>query len=228
MTKLRITTMALATLCGLASGSTEWTVRRAAAATLSLGPRVGYADMEGDLLSGDAAPGEYRIFGVQVVAQLSPGFAVEVAGEAVSDEFEFEDVETPGALVDGKAKWDDLGLFASIHLGLIDLGPLRAYAGGGAGLHFNQVEVLEVATSVGGREERATAPSGTSDLIDDFLDDVEKERDDAEWHALGGVAWDLNGVPLSLFAEARYRNILQDEGDVKGWAAYGGLNLRLE
>ncbi|MCC7142362.1 MAG: hypothetical protein IT349_09705 [Candidatus Eisenbacteria bacterium] len=228
MTKLRMTALALAACCALAGGATGWTVGNAAAATLSLGPRVGYADMEGDLLSGDAAPGEYRIFGVQVVAQLSPGFAVEVAGEAVSDEFEFEDVETPGALVDGKAKWDDLGLFASIHLGLLDLGPLRAYAGGGAGLHFNQVEVLEVATSVGGREQSGTVPAGTNDLIDDFLDDVEQERDDAEWHALGGLAWDWSGVPLSIFAEARYRNILQDSGDVKGWAAYGGLNLRLE
>ncbi len=190
-------------------------------AGLEFGPRIGYARLDGDLLDGHAQPDDLRIFGCQLRFNLSTGTTLELAGEATSDKFDFEDVAHPDQLVSGRAKWEDLAVYASLHFDLLHLGPISAYAGGGAGLHFNKIDVIESAPSTQGR---AAAPT---DEVDDWLHKVEKDRSDVEWHGVGGAQLDLGASPISIFGEGRYRDITGDHG-LKGWAGYAGFNLRLE
>lgn len=194
---------------------------RAGAAALEFGPRLGYADLKGDLLDGKAEPGKLKIFGCQVRMQLSNATTLEVAGEATSEKFDFEDAGDPNQLIHGKAKWDDLALYASLHLELLAVGPISVYGGGGGGLHFSQIDVIEAAPGNGNRG------TSTLDAIDDWLAKAEKDRSDVEWHGLGGAALQLGSSAFSVFGEGRYRDITGDHG-LEGWAAYAGLNLRLD
>jgi hypothetical protein len=110
----------------------------------------------------------------------------------------------------GTVEWSDLALYGSLRLGLLPVGPLEVYLGGGAGVHFAELTYRDVSDAV---SEALENEHGT-------------EESGLEWHGLAGSSVGFGGL-LSIFAEGRYRDVTGDF-DRRGWAGYLGLNLRLD
>jgi hypothetical protein len=181
-------------------------------AGLRFGGRIGYTDFDGQIFDGSRDLGKVDLIGIQVLFPLVPRIELELAGEGARRNLDFRELQ--GTSVDGRARWDDLALYASLrlHLPLVASGLLGWYVGGGAGVHFTQLDI-QTAEQV-------------DDALAESIRDLERDRSKPEWNALAGLSLGLGAAPLEIFAEGRYRDITGDHGP-QGFGAYGGLNLKL-
>lgn len=202
---------------------------RAHGGAFELGGRAGFADLSDDVFEGAHDLGSMHLLGGQVLLGLGARLSIEVAGEVTSEEIEFRDEGLAGEIFEGKAEWEDRAIYTSLRLHLlpIALGAATLYAGGGGGVHFTEANVIDpvpVGRSGEGTQEGARASGG--DPTQDWIDDLEGEKEQVEWHLLGGVSLRPQAVPFTFFGEVRYQDVTEKQGP-SGYALYAGLNLRL-
>jgi hypothetical protein len=209
-----------------------------ARAGAAFGVRGGYSDVDGAVFRGSGALHGRPFFGLQAVLPLTTGLGLILAGEARNDTLRFDQAGLEGSLFQGKGKWEDTSLHASLRLRLIPLaaGLSGIYVGAGAGVHFTKTRIQEYAVAAvprsanpgTGRTLRsAAAPRSTAaDPINDFIKRAEKDQTQVSYHGLAGISLGFPGLPLSIFGEARYEDM---QGDYRhqGYLAYAGLNLEL-
>ncbi|MFN8548948.1 MAG: hypothetical protein U0527_13510 [Candidatus Eisenbacteria bacterium] len=174
------------------------------------------------MLDGKAEPGKLKIFGCQVRMQLSNATTIEVAGEATSEKFDFEDAGDPGHSSTGRRSGTTSRSTPRSTWSCSPSAPSPSTPAGVVAFTSSQIDVIEAALQT---KNRGASTLGT---IDDWLAQAEKDRSDVEWHGLGGASLQLGAArPFRSSAKERYRDITGDQG-LQGWAAYAGFNLRLD
>lgn len=190
----------------------------AQAATATVGVRFGRANVTGELfhgspeLTGDLA-------GVQLGFRLVPAVQVEVAGEYARDAFRFEHGFFDGIEAAGAGEYEDVTLRATARVRVLAwmLVPLEVYAGGGAGVHYIDLALRDVApvpSADGDLEDAIRAETGAATKIG--------------WHAVAGARVQVGGAPFAFFLEGRYEDPFQaDAGVPTAMAVYLGLDINL-
>jgi len=187
-----------------------------------IGIRYGRADLRGNrLFPGGGDLDATPLIGLQVEIEALSFLGIEIAGESYSEDFRFEDGRFGDVAAEGTGTFKDLALLVTgkigipIHLIL----PLGIYGGAGLSAHFLDVDLD--ATPV---EGSGLAPDKD---LEEAVQDVAGERTEVEWHAVVGLKIGLPALPLVLFGEARYQDILDSHTPDLG-SAYLGLNLRFQ
>lgn len=181
-------------------------------AATEIGIRGGWAHARGDLFEGSGDPGSSGLYGALISIGLFSSIDLEFAYERYRKEFEFDRATYRETFFGGDAEYEDQAYLFTGKLNLpVGTGPLGLYGGGGASLHEIDVLVDAIENSSG---------------LDDYLDEIQEDRSEWEWHVVGGLGLRLPGLPLRAYGEYRYQNI---DGTSPSFSSiYGGLNLYLE
>jgi hypothetical protein len=192
-----------------------WASAGAAGGT-TVGVRYGWADASGKLFQDGPDLGSCDLVGVQLGLHLLPLIQLEVAGEYVSQPFSFSKGVFQGIEAAGKGDYEDLTLLLTAKFDVISLPafPLKIYAGGGANVHYADVEVNQIQPLTRGP-------------LEDAIKSVTGNATRVGWHAVAGVRLDVPSLPFALFVEGRYQDPFQHERGVPTTkSAYAGLDLR--
>lgn len=181
-----------------------------ASGATQIGLRGGWSDASGELFAGSGDPGGSGIYGVVVAVGLLPAIDLEFAYERYAKEFRFNQAAYEDTFFGGEADVDNQAylLTGKLHVPLLG-GPLGLYGGGGFSLHRLDLKVRSSDDSVG-----------------DYLDRVSGDRNEWEWHLVGGVQFKLPILPLLAYGEYRYQDVTGKDNP-RYSSIYGGLNLFL-
>jgi hypothetical protein len=199
----------------------------AAHAGTAFGVHAGYSDVNGDAFTGSGRIGGTPLFGLQAIFPVAPTVSFEVMGESCNETLTFDQAGFEGALLQGKGKWNDLSLHASLRLRVIPLGigPAGLYVGAGAGVHFSKVDLNGGTIAITPALARnPVAPAG--DPVGDFIHQAQKEQTNVSYHALAGLSVGIPILPLSVFGEARYED-MRGNFPRQSYLVYAGANLEL-
>jgi opacity protein-like surface antigen len=193
----------------------------AAAASSAIGVRYGWADASGEIFQGDFDLSGCNLVGVQLGLPLGPLVEAEVAGEYVREPFTFTEGLLEGWKAGGKGDYEDLTLLFTGKASVFTMFalPLRLYVGGGANVHYAEIEVdpAEVTVDQGG------SGSGT---LEDAVAKATGKRTRVGWHLVAGARLAPRGFPLLAFLEGRYQDPFQrNEGVPSTKSLYAGLSL---
>lgn len=176
-----------------------------------LGIRAGWLDARGEVFQGSGEIGGGGVYGLTLALGLVPRIDVEFAYERYRQEFSFERGVFQQTFFEGEGEYQDQAYLLTGKLRFPVLaGPFDLYAGGGASLH--QIE-LDLESEEGGIEEVLEALGG--------------DREEWAWHVVAGAGLRVPGLPLRLYAEARFNDV-GDKETPNTASVYGGLNLYLE
>jgi hypothetical protein len=211
----------------------------------SVGVRYGWADVSDEVFEGSGDLGGCNLAGIHLELDLLPLITVEVAGEYVSQSFEFSDGMFAGIKAAGSGEYEDLTLYVSGRLKVLSLVvlPLQCYVGGGFNVHYVDLTIDDdfepvvtsavpggavgaEALSAGEPVGRMTACAGWQDDLEDAVADVAGKTTRVGWHLLAGLRLLFPGVPISVFVEGRYADVF-GENVPKATALYGGASLDL-
>lgn len=178
---------------------------QAAGAGGAVGVRYGWADVDDEFFEGSGELGGTDLAGIQIVFDLLPVISTEIAGEYVSEPFEFDHGLIEGIEAAGRGDYEDLSLFVTGKLNVLSWPFLRGYIGCGVNVHFYDLELEDVVrvTTKGAAE--------FDDELDAAIKTVAGEQTRPGWHALAGVRLVPSGAPFSIFAEARYSEAFEEE-----------------
>jgi hypothetical protein len=194
----------------------------ARASSAAVGVRYGWADATGELFEGSPDLGGCDLVGVQLGIGLASILQVEVAGEYVSQPFDFARGLFAGVEAAGRGDYQDLTLLATARLQIFTMTflPLKLYAGGGANVHYANLELHDVT-------EVPSARFGTGDL-EDAIRDVAGKTTQVGWHLVAGTRLAFTGFPFSFFLEGRYQDpFKRDDGVPTSKSVYLGAELSL-
>lgn len=189
-----------------------------AAAGGGVGARFGYANVSDDVFTGSGDLGGTNLIGLQVNFNLGPLLAIEAAGEYVSEKFSFTEGLFEGIEAAGDGKYEDMGLFVTGRIDLLNLMilPLKGYAGGGVNAHWVNLKV----------ENAEAGDPGNADQLENAIEKVAGDSSEAGWHLVAGVRFAPVGLPLAAFLEGRYMKGLDDDLP-SSKAIYLGVNIAL-
>jgi hypothetical protein len=184
-----------------------------AAAATQVGVRGGWAHATGDVFQGSGGIGGDGVYGFIASVGLLPMIDLEFAYERYTTDFSFSDAAYNSVFFDGKGDFKDQAylLTGKAHLPLIG-GPFSFYGGGGGSLHRIDLKVHP--------------DEGTPDSLE-IEDHFSDERNEWEWHLVGGVDFKLPILPLLVYAEYRYQDVTGKHNPSYS-TVYGGLNLYLK
>lgn len=178
---------------------------------VQIGLRGGWSHARGDLFTGSGDPGSAGIYGVALGCGILERLDLEVAYERYAKEFAFDHGVFESTLFHGRVDYENQAylLTGKIELPLF-LKPFGLYGGGGGSLHQIQVTV-------------EPEDAGLSTIAEQ----LSEERNEWEWHLVGGLALRLPSTPLLTYAEYRYQDVSGTHG-LSYASVYAGLNLVLE
>jgi len=190
----------------------------AAAGVSSVGVRYGYNDASGDLFekSGDLGGGD--LVGIHLAIGLLPLFEIEAAGEYVSDRLSFDEGVFQGIEAAGKADYEDLTLYLTGRLDLLQVPilPIKGYLGGGFNVHYADISVVD-----------AEPLDGAAEDFEEAIEEVTGEKTRVGWHAVAGLRLAFTALPASLFLEGRVMDPFEEDGVPNSKSIYAGFSLKL-
>jgi hypothetical protein len=201
--------LTLALACALAAPA-------GAAGGTTVGVRYGWANATGRLFRGGPDLKSCNLVGVQLGLPLLPLIRVEVAGEYVSQPFSFDKGVFDGIEAAGKGDYEDLTLLLTAKLDFLSLPaiPLKLYGGGGASVHYANVEVNQL------------SPLPGRGPLEDAIKKVTGKSTEVGWHAVAGARLAVPALPFQIFVEGRYQDPFRHERGVPTTkSVYAGLDL---
>ncbi|MBD3235986.1 MAG: hypothetical protein GF330_04735 [Candidatus Eisenbacteria bacterium] len=200
-----------------------------AAAGAEVGVRLGWADNGDEIFERSGDLGGTDLVGIHLGFDLLPILRAEVAGEYVSEPFEFSDGLLDGIEAAGSGDYEDLSLWVSGRAELFSLMmlPIKGYLGGGLNVHFVDLQIDEDLERLdAGSLTRLRATGAWDDELQDAVENVAGEQTQTGWHLLAGARLSLSGIPISVFVEGRYSDGFGEELPAAK-SLYGGVSIQL-
>ncbi len=189
-------------------------------AEVTVGVRAGWSDVADEVFTGSGELGGTTLMGAHLGVGLLSLFELEVAGESITEEFDFSEGAIGPFEAVGEGTWEDLALYTTLRARLLRLVflPVQFYAGGGLNLHWAELTLENVGL--------ANRDAGPGDLEDE-VKKVAGERTELGWHLVGGLRVVPGDFPVWLFAEGRYLKGFDTEKLPRSTSVYLGLSFRL-
>ncbi|MCK4304195.1 MAG: hypothetical protein KAY24_08140 [Candidatus Eisenbacteria sp.] len=171
----------------------------------AVGIRYGWADVSDDLFEGSGDLGGTNLAGIHLSLRVLPIVEIDLAGEYVSESFDFDEGIFDEVKRAGDGDYEDITIFATGRLEIIGLPlvPIRGYVGGGVNVHW-----IDLAVDV------------------EPLDLAMQSDSEVGWHGVVGLRLSVMGTPMSAFVEGRYMDGFND-GLPTSKAVYGGVSFEL-